>query len=45
MKNVILIVACVVLLCMPALVAAQTGNDKPKTTGTGHERCGQDPGD
>ena len=31
MKNVILIVACVVALCMPALVAAQTGADKPKT--------------
>ena len=31
MKNVILTVACVVALCMPTLVAAQTGNDKPKT--------------
>ena len=31
MKNVILIVACLVALCTPNLVAAQTGNDKPKT--------------
>jgi hypothetical protein len=32
MKNVILIVACLVALSTPELVAAQTGNDKPKTT-------------
>ena len=31
MKNVILTVACVVALCMPTSVAAQTGTDKPKT--------------
>ena len=31
MKNVILIVACLVALCTPTSVAAQTGNDKPKT--------------
>jgi hypothetical protein len=32
MKNVIRIVACLVALATPTLVAAQTGNDKPKTT-------------
>jgi hypothetical protein len=32
MKNVILIVACVVAFSTPTRVAAQTGNDKPKTT-------------
>lgn len=32
MKNVILIVACLGALSTPTLVAAQTGNDKPKTT-------------
>ena len=32
MKNVMLIVACLVALSTPTLVAAQTGNDKPKTT-------------
>jgi len=31
MKNVMLIVACLVALATPTLVAAQTGNDKPKT--------------
>jgi hypothetical protein len=32
MKNVILIAACLVAVCMPSMVAAQTGNDRPKTT-------------
>lgn len=32
MKNVILIVACLVALSTPRLAAAQTGNDQPKTT-------------
>ena len=32
MKNAILIVACLVAVCTPSLVAAQTGNDQPKST-------------
>jgi len=32
MKNAIVIVACVVAVCAPSLVAAQTGTDKPKPT-------------
>jgi hypothetical protein len=35
MKNVILIVACVVALCMPALVAAQTGTGSGFGSGRG----------
>ncbi len=32
MKNAILIVACLVAVCTPSVVAAQTGNDQPKST-------------
>jgi len=32
MKNGILILVCLVAMCTPSLVAAQTGNDQPKTT-------------
>ena len=45
MKKVILIVACAVWLCVPTLVAAQTGNDKPKAPEQVAQDVDQDQGD